>query len=109
MLKKKKYLQSGFYCHQSVEKILKAYFWFIKREEPPYSHNLLKISKESGLDRQFNEKQKRLIDLLMPLNIEARYPEEKLSIMKTLDNSKAETIFNEPGVIVKWIQELMTQ
>jgi len=109
MLKKKKYLQSGFYCHQSVEKILKGYFWFIKQEDPPFTHNLLKLSKESGIDNLIDDTQKKLLDLLMPLNIEARYPDEKMRVMKTLDNSKAERIYKETEEIVKWIHKLITQ
>lgn len=35
MLKKKKYLQSGFYCHQVIEKMIKGYFWYNKKKEPP--------------------------------------------------------------------------
>ncbi|HOP64801.1 MAG TPA: HEPN domain-containing protein [Spirochaetota bacterium] len=109
MLKKKKYLQSGFYCHQSVEKILKGYFWFIKQEDPPFTHNLLKLSKESGIDNLIDDTQKKLLDLLMPLNIEARYPDEKMRVMKTLDNSKAERIYKETEEIVTWIHKLITQ
>jgi len=109
MLKKKKYLQSGFYCHQAVEKILKGYYWYIKQEEPPYTHNLLKLSKESGIDNLANDSQKKLIDILMPLNIEARYPDEKMRIMKTLNDSKSEKIYKETEEIVIWIHKLITQ
>ena len=56
MLNKKKFLQAGFYCHQSLEKILKGYYWFIKKEEPPYTHNLLKLSKESGIDNLIKDR-----------------------------------------------------
>jgi len=109
MLKKKKYLQSGFYCHQAVEKILKGYFYFIRKEDPPYTHNLLKLSKDSGIDELISEKQRNHIDMLMPLNIEARYPDDKMAIMKTLDDTKSKSIYNQTEEIVKWIQKLITQ
>ena len=37
MLEKKKFLQSGFYCHQSIEKFLKGYFLYTKQGEPLYT------------------------------------------------------------------------
>ena len=109
MLEKKKFLQSGFYCHQSVEKILKGYFLNIKQEEPPYTHNLIKLSRESGIDEQLSKDQKNIINILMPLNIEARYPDEKLAILKTLDSHKSKEIYNGTADLIKWIQKLILQ
>jgi HEPN domain-containing protein len=109
MLEKKKYLQSGFYCHQSVEKVLKGYYLRIKQSEPPYTHNLIKLSRESGIDELFNSDQKNLINILMPLNIEARYPDEKMAILKTLDYNKSKDIYNKTAELIKWIQKLILQ
>src|SRR4030067_793762 len=89
MLKKKKYLQSGFYCHQAVEKAVKGYFWFHAKDEPPYTHNLLKLADAAGLNDILNDEWRKHIDLLMPFNIEARYPDEKREILKTLDAQKS--------------------
>jgi HEPN domain-containing protein len=107
LLKKKKFLQCGFYCHQSVEKILIGYYWFKKGEEAPYTHNLLMLSKKSGIELLYNEYQKSIIDLIAPLNIEARYPDAKLKIYKTLTKKKTKNIFTETEKLVEWIHELM--
>ena len=40
MLKNKRYLYVGFMCHQSIEKIFKAYFVRLKNETAPYTHAL---------------------------------------------------------------------
>jgi HEPN domain-containing protein len=109
MLEKKKFLQSGFYCHQSVEKILKGYFLHIKQNEPPYTHNLIKLSRESDIDELFNPDQKNLLNILMPLNIEARYPDEKMSILKTLDYIKSKDIYNKTAELIKWIRKQIIQ
>lgn len=109
MLEKKKFLQSGFYCHQSVEKILKGYYLHIKQDEPPYTHNLIKLSRESAIDELFNSDQKNLINILMPLNIEARYPDEKMAILKTLDYNKSKDIYNKTADLIKWIQKQIIQ
>jgi HEPN domain-containing protein len=107
MLEKRKFLQSGFYCHQSVEKALKGYFIYTKNEDPPYTHNLIKLSRESGIDELFDETGKNLINLLMPLNIEARYPDAKNAILKTLSSKKSEDIYNRTSDIIKWIEKLI--
>lgn len=107
LLKKKKYLQSGFYCQQAVEKIMKGYFCYFKNDEPPYTHNLLKLAEVSGLNDVFNDDQKAHIDLLMPLNIEARYPDDKREINKMLNVKKSKEIFKRTEEMIKWILQLM--
>jgi HEPN domain-containing protein len=109
MLSKNKFLQSGFYCHQAVEKIIKRYFWFINNDEPPYTHNLNKLSEKSGLTEKLNEEFIKLIDVLMPLNIEARYPDNKREIMKHLDSEKTSRIYAGTRDLVEWIQKQITR
>ncbi|MCL5992486.1 MAG: HEPN domain-containing protein, partial [Bacteroidetes bacterium] len=77
MLQTKRLLYVGFMCHQSVEKILKAYFTKIKSSTAPYTHNLTFLSKESGIYELFNDIHKEYIQFLEPLNIESRYPSYK--------------------------------
>jgi hypothetical protein len=60
MLETGRYLYVGFMCHQSIEKILKAYFIKTTFDNPPYTHNLLKLARESGCYDLFNENQKDL-------------------------------------------------
>jgi HEPN domain-containing protein len=107
LLKKRKYLQCGFYCHQSVEKIIKGYYWLVKNEEPPYTHNLLKLAGSSGLDQLMDDRQRDTIDELMPLNIEARYPDEKEELYKTLDASLTKDLYKRTSEIIEWIQGLL--
>ncbi len=104
MLKNKKYLYVGFMCHQSIEKILKAYFVNIIREIPPYIHNLTKLSKLSGLDQDLTEEQKDILDVLEPLNIEARYPTYKDEIFKSLNEAKCRQILTNTNELFLWIK-----
>jgi len=64
MLKSRRYLYVGFMCHQAIEKILKAYFVFIKNKIPPYSHNLRYLSEESLIFELFSEEQKLFLNEL---------------------------------------------
>jgi len=72
-----KYLQSLFYCNLVIEKALKAYYWYINKKEPPYTHNLIILSSKSKIDKIMREEHKRTIDILMPLNIKDDIPMRK--------------------------------
>ncbi|MCP5047348.1 MAG: HEPN domain-containing protein [bacterium] len=93
MLKTKRYLYVGFMCHQVIEKALKAYYWYKKREEPEFTHNLIRLGEISGLNESLSESQGQLINILMPLNIQARYPKDKELLLRKLGNKKCKEIF----------------
>ena len=49
MLRSGRYLYVGFMCHQTIEKILKAYFNSINSEPAPYTHSLSYLSKKVNI------------------------------------------------------------
>jgi HEPN domain-containing protein len=109
MLKAKRYLYVGFMCHQTIEKVLKAYYVKIKNKVPPHIHNLLFLAEETGIYTHFSEKQKDLLNELRPLNIEARYPKYKDNLFKSLSAKRCEKILQETAELYKWIiKELNT-
>ncbi len=105
MLKSERYLYVGFMCHQTVEKALKAYYVKVKKETPPYTHNLTYLAEVSGLYKEFNEIQKDFLDNLQPFHIEARYPSHKASLFKTLTHEKCKKILEETGKIYLWTKQ----
>ncbi len=109
VLKSKRFLHFGFLCHLTAEKLLKAYFLKKKSEEPPYIHNLLKLSERSGINELLNEKNKELLYKLAPLNIEARYPTNKAEISKHLSQDYCEQLYSELKEFFKWIKKLLTK
>lgn len=104
MLISGRYLYVGFMCHQVIEKILKGYFVYTIKQTPPYTHNLTKISKESGIYNLLSEYQKDMLDSLEPLNIEARYPTSKEHLIKELTKEKCSNIIQETEELYKWIR-----
>ncbi len=104
MLKTKRFLYVGFMAHQTIEKILKAYFVKIKDEVPPHTHNLLLIAEKTELQNKFSEKQLALSERLMPLNIEARYPKYKENLLKSLTYEACNAILKETKELQKWIK-----
>jgi len=106
MLESKRFLYVGFLCHQVVEKCLKAYFWHTQNKEPPYSHNLLLLSEESRFDECADEEHFSLFNELMPLNIQARYPEDRELLLKSLTARKCEELYKKTRKFYAWIKKL---
>jgi HEPN domain-containing protein len=107
VLEKRRLLYVGFLCHQTVEKCLKAYFWHTQKQEPPHTHNLILLSKQSGFDICSDEKYMELFKELMPLNIQARYPEDKELLLKSLNAAKCRQLFKETTKLYTWIRKLL--
>ncbi|MCX6150458.1 MAG: HEPN domain-containing protein [Ignavibacteriales bacterium] len=107
MLKSKRYLYVGFMCHQVVEKSIKAFHWFIQKQEPPYTHNLNILSSKSGLDKISGFKNELLLEELMPLNIKARYPDDKTSLLKELNYNRCRSLLKQTKEFYDWIKKLL--
>lgn len=91
-------------CHQVVEKALKGYYSFTQSDNPPYIHNLTILAERAGIYDTLNDKQLDLIDLLEPLNIEARYPSHKEMLLKTLSSERCSKIILETEELLLWIK-----
>lgn len=102
------YLYMGFMCHQAVEKMLKAIYVAKFNTVPPYIHKLDKLIELSGLKDAVSEIQYDLIDELIPLNIQARYPAYKDAIYKLIDDVKAKDILTKTGALISWLKEQTT-
>lgn len=83
-------------CHQAIEKILKAYFCSKSIETPPFSHNLTLLAERSGIIDLLENDFKEFINILEPLNIEARYPTHKQQLLKGLTDNRCKEILLKP-------------
>ena len=104
MYQSKRYLYVGFMCHQTIEKIFKAYFTKLKQETPPFSHSLSFLAKKGDFYYEFSESQKEFIDQIEPLNIGARYPAHKDRLLKSLSDKKCSEIISETRDLQQWIK-----
>jgi HEPN domain-containing protein len=105
MLNSKRYLYVGFMVHQTIEKIFKAYYTFLKSETAPFSHSLSYLAKKGNFYEKFTEDQKDFIDQIEPLNIEARYPSHKERLLKSLTHEKCLEIIEKSKELQQWIKE----
>jgi len=104
MLKTKRFLYVGFMCHQVIEKGLKARYAHVKNEIPPYSHNLTQLAEKSEIIHKMSEQQQNFLDVLQPLNIEARYPSYKEKLLQTLDQNKSKQILKNTEELYQWLK-----
>ena len=105
MFETKRWLYVGFMCHQVIEKSIKAYWNANLTTEPPYIHNLIRLNEGCGLDKLMTEEQLDFIDMMMPLNIEARYPSYKDELFKTLTAERCRYIVETTKMIFVWIKD----
>lgn len=109
LLATRRWLYVGFMCHQVVEKAIKAYWCATKPEDPPYSHNLLNLVQSSNLVREITDDQRLFIQRIMPLNIEARYPEYKERLLKQLSPQVCRQIIDDTINFLQWIKNKLSK
>lgn len=74
-------------------------------ETPPRTHDLLKLAEKSNL--QLTEEYEKFLLIVNTFNIEARYPDEKMSFHKLCTKE-----FTEPNIakikeIYEWLKSLL--
>ena len=105
MLEKARFLYVGFMCHQAIEKIVKAYYQQELNQLPPKAHNIILLAQQSNLYDNLSDAQKAFIEMLQPLNIEARYPDYRERVLLSLNQDKCKNILQKTRDLYKWIKE----
>lgn len=88
LFKIERYPESLFYGHIIIEKIIKGLVAKETREQPPYTHDLLRLAELAKLD--LDTEKMDFLDMLNDFNIRARYPEHRLDLYKKCDKNFAE-------------------
>lgn len=102
-----RWLYVGFMCHQVIEKMLKAYWCKTKSEDPPYVHNLIRLAEDCGIIELMTDSQKMFMAKMLPLNIEARYPDYKESLLKSLSPAVCGEMIAETKEMKSWIETML--
>ncbi|MGD0663530.1 MAG: HEPN domain-containing protein [Syntrophorhabdales bacterium] len=108
MLEARRFLYVGFMCHQTIEKVLKGFYVYTRKSNPPYTHNLNYLATEAGVYALMSEDQRSTLDMLEPLNVEARYPRHREELLKTLDSAKCEEIIGRTEEPFRWIEKQLS-
>jgi HEPN domain-containing protein len=105
MFNGEQYLYTCFMCQQAIEKIFKGYFVKHKEEQHPHIHNLITLAERSNISEMLSEEQNALVEILNPFNIEARYPDYKNKMAKSLTKDITQDILRKTKELQKWTKE----
>lgn len=103
-----RWLYVAFMCHQAIEKTLKAYWCDTLHTDPPFIHNLNRLVENTGLDKEMTDAQLDIVETLVPMNIQARYPEYKEQLARMLSKERCRTIIDETKQLQQWIKNKLS-
>lgn len=101
LFEKGDYSYALFFGHLTVEKILKAIYVDKQNETPPFSHNLVYLSEKSGLE--LHDDNLELLEEISDYNLEARYPDDKLSFFSKCTIEFTENKLKQIEEVRKWL------
>ena len=99
-----RWLYVAFMCHQVIEKTLKAYWCATQPTDPPYTHSHQRLAAGSGIYDLMSDDQRDFLDTITNYNIEARYPEDKEELARTLTPQACRQIIDETKQMQQWIE-----
>ena len=100
LIENRRYIHGLFFCHLSIEKIIKALVVKQTMEIPPKSHDLFYLSKLAHID--LPEDKQLIIQVLMKYQLEGRYPE----YLPDLPQQKIVVEYlNQTNDLLKWFKE----
>ena len=99
LFKLKRYPESLFFGHIVLEKILKARVVQTIQEQPPYTHDLVRLANLAQTNSNKNEIE--FLKIVNDFNIRTRYPEEKLRIYKKYGEKNTKEVLDKILIIYK--------
>ena len=84
---------------------LKAYYVATHDDDPRYTHSHAKLLDDCGLTDELSPEHIRFLDLMVPMYIEARYPEQKDAAARMLNKDACDYIIKTTKELTQWIEE----
>jgi len=103
LYKNKKYHHALFFCHLSIEKMLKAIIVKSTKTAPPLTHDLVRLAERAGVP--LNEIKKNELAEITTFNIEARYDDYKLSFRKKAKKQFSLKYLDKTKEMLQWLSE----
>lgn len=98
LIEKGKLLHGLFFCHLTIEKVLKAHYVKTNKQLAPKTHKLIYLLENSGL--VFDETQKKFLAILQKYQLEGRYPEYGIS---EPEKEEADNYYKETNRLLGWL------
>lgn len=102
-----RYVHSLFFCHLTVEKILKAIVVKNTGEQAPYEHNLYVLSRLTSIE--FSKEQLDLLDETNTFNIKGRYDDYKFKFYTKATKEYSEEYFKKTTDLYIWLKKQITK
>ena len=111
MLKRGRYFRAAFFAHQAVEKVLKALFFTVRREEPPHIRTvteLYMLLNEKGFE--LPEEIEAEIYILNKYYTVTRYPDAANGLpSESVDRVEAERAVNLAEKVVEYVRNYLRE
>jgi AbiV family abortive infection protein len=103
LFQNKRYHHALFFCHLSIEKMLKAIIVKMTGTAPPLSHDLVRLAEKAGLD--LNKPRKDELVEMTTFNIVARYDDYKLSFRKKAKKQFSLKYLKKTREMLQWLNK----
>jgi HEPN domain-containing protein len=103
LLKLKHYDACLFFCHLTLEKIIKGLIAEHTSEPAPYIHDLANLAHAANLT--LSKEQIDNLRIITTFNISGRYDNEKLNFYKACTNEYTEKYFNISKELYLWLKK----
>ncbi|MFW5770043.1 MAG: HEPN domain-containing protein [Spirochaetota bacterium] len=102
LIQKNKLPEGMFFCHLSIEKILKAIFVQSTENLAPKSHNLFMLAEKAGIE--LSQDRETFYGILMKYQIEGRYPEHSV---REEDKGKIAGFLSRTKEELEWLKKML--
>jgi HEPN domain-containing protein len=106
LFEKGKYVNSMFFIHLSIEKLLKALLVNKNGKEPPFSHNLVKLASLVH-HLELNIETQNLLADITSFNISSRYDDYKNNFHEICNREFALEYITKTRSLISWIKSRM--
>ena len=103
LFQNKKYHHALFFCHLSIEKMLKAIIVKSAKTAPPLSHDLIRLAEKAQLP--LGDSQKDELAEITTFNIGARYDDYKLSFRKKAKRQFSLKYLQKTSEMLQWLSK----
>lgn len=94
------------YCHQAIEKMLKAVVQEFCNEDPKRTHNLKMLCEQAGLKLPLEVE--NFLQKLSPHYLASKYPEDMKKFYKLYTLKYSQGLLSETEESFKWFAKLIT-
>jgi len=103
LFRSKDYAHSLFFCHLTLEKLLKCIIVAKTDKAAPYIHDLVKLAQLA--DIKLDKNTEDALEEITGFNIAGRYDDEKQTFRKKCTKPYAEKYFNLSSSIYLWLKK----